>query len=386
MMDIASPFAAVILAAGTSTRMGTAKQLLLLDDRPLLQHVLDHVRASVVKEIVLVLGFAAEEIRREIDVQNARVVLNESYQQGMGTSLKAGLSAVDPQCAGALIVLADQPFVRPATLNLLMAEHHRSKAQIVIPTYRGFRGNPVLLDRSVFAEVMALNGDIGCRAIFGDHLEGIVKLPVDDAGILLDIDRQSDFEALRRAGGRTQREKALLETADLHGRQLAGATTVQPELVIVGRDAMAAALAKLGKLMRFTVTVVDPLLAAADLPDADRVLHALDFSVLAANPDRNVVVASRGTCDEEAIEEALAANSAYIALVAKKKRGDEVIRSLRRRGVAAEKLASVRVPAGLEIGAETPEEIALSIMAEIVSERQKRVSEVRNPATKSREQ
>jgi xanthine/CO dehydrogenase XdhC/CoxF family maturation factor len=302
----------------------------------------------------------------------------------MGTSLKAGLSAVDPQCAGALIVLADQPFVRPETLDLLMAEHHRSKAQIVIPTYRGFRGNPVILDRSVFAEVMALDGDIGCRAIFGDHLEGIVKLPVDDAGILLDIDRQSDFEALRRAG-RTEREKALLETADLHGRQLAGATTAQPELVIVGRDEMAVALAKLGKLMRFTVTVVDPLLAADELPDADRVLHALDFSVLAANPDRNVVVASRGTCDEEAIEEALAANSAYIALVAKKKRGDEVVRSLQMKGIAAEKLAGVRVPAGLEIGAETPEEIALSIMAEIVSERRKRVGEVRNPAIKVRE-
>ncbi len=384
-MDIASPYSAVILAAGTSTRMGTAKQLLLLDDRPLLQHVLDHVRASAVKEIVLVLGFAAEKIRREIDVQNARVVLNESYRQGMGTSLKAGLSAVDLQSAGALIVLADQPFIRPATLDLLMAEHHRSKAQIVIPIYRGFRGNPVLLDRSVFAEVMALDGDIGCRAIFGDHPEGIVKLPVDDAGILLDIDRQSDFEALRPAGGRTEREKALLETADLHGRQLAVATTAQPELVIVGRDAMAAALAKLGKLMRFTVTVVDPLLAADELPDADRVLHALDFSVLAPNPDRNVVVASRGTCDEEAIEEALATNSAYIALVAKKKRGDEVIRSLRMKGIAAEKLAGVRVPAGLEIGAETPEEIALSIMAEIVSERRKRVGDVQNPATNAGE-
>jgi molybdenum cofactor cytidylyltransferase len=383
-MDLASLFAAIVLAAGTSTRMGTAKQLLRLDDRPLLQHVLDCVRASAAKEIVLVLGFAAEEIRRGIDVQNVRVVFNESYRQGMGTSLKAGLSAVDPQCAGALIVLADQPFVRPETLDLLMAEHHRSKAQIVIPTYRGFRGNPVILDRSVFAEVMALDGDIGCRAIFGDHLEGIVKLPVDDAGILLDIDRQSDFEALRRAG-RTEREKALLETADLHGRQLAGATTAQPELVIVGRDEMAVALAKLGKLMRFTVTVVDPLLAADDLPDADRVLHALDFSVLAANPDRNVVVASRGTCDEEAIEEALAANSAYIALVAKKKRGDEVVRSLQMKGIAAEKLAGVRVPAGLEIGAETPEEIALSIMAEIVSERRKRVGEVRNPAIKVRE-
>jgi molybdenum cofactor cytidylyltransferase len=372
-MDIPFPIAAVVLAAGTSSRMGSAKQLLRLEDRPLLQHVLDHVRASAVSEIVLVLGFAAEEIRRKIDLQNVRVVLNGDYQRGMGTSLKAGLSAVDAQCAGALIVLADQPFVRPATLDRLMAEHLRSRAQIVIPTYRGFRGNPVLLDRSVFAEVMTLDGDVGCRAIFGDHLEGIVKLPLDDAGILLDIDRQSDFEAMRR-GDSTERENSLLARADLQGRQLADATTAQPELVIVGRDAMAVALAKLGKLMGFIVTVVDPLLTDDEIPDADRVLHTLDFSLLAANSDRSVVVASRGTCDEEAIEEAIAVNSTYIALVAKKKRGDEVVRGLRMKGIAAEQLARVRVPAGLEIGAETPEEIALSIMAEMVSERRRRLS------------
>ena len=167
------------------------------------------------------LGFVAEAIQQEIEAQNVRVVINENYQQGMGTSLRAGLSAVDPQAEAALIVLADQPFVRPATLDQLIAEHQRSRAQIVIPTYRGFRGNPVLLDRSVFPEVMALDADVGCRAIFGDHPQGIVKVPVDDVGILLDIDRQDDFEALRRVGNRAEREKALLETTDLGGRQVA---------------------------------------------------------------------------------------------------------------------------------------------------------------------
>jgi molybdenum cofactor cytidylyltransferase len=353
--------------------MGTVKQLLRLDDRPLLQHVLDNVRASGVGEIIVVLGFAAEAIQREIDGQNVRVVINENYRQGMGTSLKAGLSAVNPQARAAIIVLADQPFVRPATLDRLITEHQENRAQIVIPTYRGFRGNPVLLDRSVFPEIMTLSGDVGCRAIFGNHLEGIVKVPVDDVGILLDIDRQSDFEALRHAADRAEKEKEriLLETADLHGRELADSTATQPELVIVGRGDVAVALAKLGKLLRFTVTVVDPLLATGEIPEADRVLRVLDFSLLAPNPDRHVLVASRGTCDEEAIEQALGANSAYVALLANRKRGEEVLRSLRMKGIAAEKLASVRVPAGLEIGADTPEEIALSIMAEIVSERRK---------------
>jgi molybdenum cofactor cytidylyltransferase len=375
---------AVILAAGTSTRMGTVKQLLELDGRPLLQHVLDNVRASAVAEIILVLGSSAEAIRREIDAHNVRVVLNDSYLEGMGSSLKAGLSAVNPEAGAALIVLADQPFVRPATVNQLIAEQQRSRAQIVIPTHRGFRGNPVLLDRSVFAEVMALGGDIGCRAIFGDHPQGILKVPVDDVGILLDIDRQSDFEALRRAGSRAEREKALLETADLQGRQLSDLASAQPELVIVGRDPTAAALAKLAQVLRFTVTVVDPLLSAHELPAADRVLHLLDFSLLGANPDRHVVVASRGTCDEEAIEQALQVNAVYIALVANRKRGQEVLRGLRMKGSPEEKLAGVRVPAGLEIGARTPEEIALSIMAEIVSERRKRLGEARDPASGER--
>jgi molybdenum cofactor cytidylyltransferase len=353
--------------------MGMAKQLLQLDERPLLQHVLDNVRASGVKEIVLVLGSSAELIRRNIDAEDVRVVINESYQQGMGTSLKAGLSVVRSESESAIVVLADQPFVRPATLDQLMTEHDRSKAQIVIPTYRGFRGNPVLLDRAVFPEVMALSGDIGCRAIFGNHLEGIIKTPVNDPGILLDVDRQSDFDLLSDPA---EREK-LLKTPFLEGRQFAAAATPQPELVIVGKDAMAVTLAKLGKLMHFVVTIVDPLLSSDELPEADRILHVLDFSFLGANADRHVVVASRGMCDEEAIEQAL--GSAYVALVANRKRGEEILRGLRTKRVALEKLAIVRVPAGLDIGADTAEEIALSIMAEIVSARRKHAHRTRTP-------
>jgi xanthine dehydrogenase accessory factor len=155
-------------------------------------------------------------------------------------------------------------------------------------------------------------------------------------------------------------------------------------MIIVGRDEVAVALAKLGKLLRFTITVVDPLLATVEFPEADRMLRVLDFSMLAPNPDRHVLVASRGTCDEEAIEQALAVRSAYVALLANKKRGEEVLRSLRMKGIATEKLTQVRVPAGLEIGADTPEEIALSIMAEIVSERRKRAREIPRSAPESR--
>ena len=368
-----SRIGAVILAAGMSLRMGEAKQLLRLGENTLLGHVLENVRNSSVNEIVLVLGHAAETIKERVAIHSLKVVINEAYRQGMGTSLRAGLSALPAGVNAALIVLADQPFVRPATLDLLIDQYRQSNAQIVIPIYKGFRGNPVLLDRSVFSEVMALSGDIGCRAIFGNHLEGIVKVPVEDVGILLDLDSKDDFERLQHFGQGTTDEGTLIEAANLEGREISGVGDQQgQELIIVGRESVAIALAKLGKLLHFTVTVVDPLLNISDVPEADRLLNSLDFSHLPPANARYVVVASRGQFDEEAVEQALHANSTYVALVANKKRAQEIRRSLELKGELPEKLAKVRAPAGLDIGAETPEEIALSIMAEIVSESRNR--------------
>jgi molybdenum cofactor cytidylyltransferase len=192
--------AAIILAAGKSTRMGEAKQLLRLNGTTVLGQTIEKVRRSAVDQIVLVLGSSAEAIRHQLPAslrEGLKVVINPAYEEGMASSLRAGLSALDPQMAAALIVLADQPFVRPETLDQLAGHYRRSKAQIVIPSYKGVRGNPVLLDRSLFAEVMALEGDTGCRAIFGSHTEHTLKLEVEDEGILLDIDSQEDYQRLR---------------------------------------------------------------------------------------------------------------------------------------------------------------------------------------------
>jgi molybdenum cofactor cytidylyltransferase len=357
--DNKSGVAAVVLAAGMSRRMGTPKQLLRIGGKTILERTLKNVRAANVDELILVLGHAADEVQKTIATPGLKIVINPDYQQGMGTSLRRGLAAVS--AGAALIVLADQPWVSSETLNRLIKCHRERKPQIIIPTYKGFRGNPVLLDRSVFAEVQALNGDVGCRAIFGDHTEGILKLPVDDPGILLDIDSRDDFEKLT-AGSPTESDNPLLESRG-------GIVVGRPELVLVGRDAVVHALAKLGRLLKFTVTVVDPFLRLEELPEADRALHALDFSLLLPTSERYCVVASRGQFDEEAVAQAVLADSSYIALLANKKRAQEVMRSLGAQSVPAAKLAVVRAPAGLEIGAESSEEIALSIMAEIVATR-----------------
>ena len=196
-----SQVGAVILAAGTSTRMGQAKQLLPLDGSTVLARTIDNVRAAGLVEIVLVLGAAAESIRRQLPsplLNGLKVVVNQAYAQGMASSLREGLSALDLQTAAALIVLGDQPFIRPQTLHQIIGEYHRSGSQIVIPAYQGQRGNPVLLSRQLFPEVMALKGDTGCRAIFPNHLDATLKVEVEDSGILLDIDNPEDYDRLLR--------------------------------------------------------------------------------------------------------------------------------------------------------------------------------------------
>jgi molybdenum cofactor cytidylyltransferase len=192
---------AIILAAGTSSRMGQAKQLLPLGSSTVLAQTLEHARAAGVDEVVLVLGSSAESIRHQLSpslLAGVKVVVNPSYEQGMASSLRAGLSALDPQSAAALIILGDQPFTPPQTLDRIIQAYRDSGAPIVIPTWQGTRGNPVLLDRSVFSEAMALEGDVGCRAIFGKHLEEILNVEVEDKGVLLDIDDHEDYERLAK--------------------------------------------------------------------------------------------------------------------------------------------------------------------------------------------
>jgi molybdenum cofactor cytidylyltransferase len=369
-----SRIGAVILAAGKSTRMGEPKQLLKLGGKSLLEHTLSSVRAARISDVILVLGFAAQTISHQVTAEGIKVIVNDAYRQGMGSSLRVGLSALDPLMDAALMVLADQPFVRPETLDQIIDQYQQCSAQIVIPMYRGFRGNPVLLDRSVFPEVMALSGDIGCRAIFGDHLEGIVKAPVDDIGVLLDIDSKDDFAKLQGFVQDKEDRGAFIEVADLRGREVPGTGDLsrdQDQLIVVGTEPVALAIARLGKLMHFRVTIADPLLKASDVSDADEVLNTLDFSQLQAASGRYVVAASRGKFDEEAIEQAFAVEANYVALVANRRRAQEVRRGLEARGHPANKLATLRAPAGLDINAKTPEEIALSIVAEIVSVRRK---------------
>ena len=185
--------AAIILAAGEAKRFGQTKQLMPLNGKPLLQHTIDVVTESKADDVCVVLGANAEAIASQI---RANVVINHDYTKGMSTSLQAGLRAIDRDAEAAIIALGDQPFIASKTIDALIDEYRRSHTPIVVPTYNGSRGNPVLIDRSLFARALELRGDVGFRAVFGR--DNVAEVPVSDPGVAIDIDTMEDFECRTR--------------------------------------------------------------------------------------------------------------------------------------------------------------------------------------------
>jgi xanthine dehydrogenase accessory factor len=150
---------------------------------------------------------------------------------------------------------------------------------------------------------------------------------------------------------------------------------VQPQLVVIGHQAIAQALASLGKGLGYPVIVLGVDATAERFPQADRLISSLDYSQLQLKSNACVVVASHGNYDEEALAAVLQMDVAYVALVASKFRAQAVMDYLRESGVPQERLQNVKFPAGLDIGATTPEEIALSVLAEIVQRRRRHVGD-----------
>ncbi len=190
---------AILLAAGLSTRMADPKPLVRVAGRPLLAHALDALRQSNVDGIVIVLGAAADRVHTEIPFEGERVVVNPDFAEGMSTSIRSGLRATDPRSEAFLIVLGDQPLVRASTLDALLARRVATGARILVPVYRGVRGNPVLLDRSLRTEIESISGDIGCRGIVAAHASEVLEVPLDDPGILIDVDTPEDVRRIEAA-------------------------------------------------------------------------------------------------------------------------------------------------------------------------------------------
>ncbi len=189
---------AIVLAAGKSIRMGFPKLLLQVRGKSLLQHVIDNALQSKVGEVIVVLGAGAAALRREIKQGKVRVIENASYEEGLSTSLRAGLRAVSPQAQAALVLMGDQPLVSHTIIDALVDKYQESGSFIVAPVYNGQRGNPVLFDRSLIPELIGVIGDKGGREIIERHFDQLTIVEIESAMIGSDIDTWEDYKSVFR--------------------------------------------------------------------------------------------------------------------------------------------------------------------------------------------
>ncbi len=186
--------AAVVLAAGLARRMGRQKLLLQLQGKPVVRWAVEHV-VSHVEDVVIVTGPDESALRQALEGLTVRFVVNPRPQDGQGTSIAAGVAALKPWTTAALIALGDQPRMPAAVVPALLEALRRSGKAIVAPLYQGVQGTPVVFSSEVFAELRALKGDAGARAVVKENPER-VELVAFDLAMPPDVDTPEDYAKL----------------------------------------------------------------------------------------------------------------------------------------------------------------------------------------------
>ncbi len=198
-MRQAPRIAALVLAAGTSTRMGSNKLLADLHGAPLVRRTVEAVASWALGEIIVVTGHEAEKIAEALEGLNVTMVHNTDYTSGLATTLRRGLDAI-VYADAVLVCLGDMPLVEADIVHHLIAAfdpgNHRT---ICVPVYKGTRGNPVLWGKAHFAAMTSLTGDRGAKGLMEQFGENVVEIETSDEGILLDADTP---EALARIRGK----------------------------------------------------------------------------------------------------------------------------------------------------------------------------------------
>jgi len=193
---------ALILAAGPSTRFGSPKQLIPWGSTTLLQHIIEMAAETDVKSTWVVLGASIEQILETVDFRDAGIVENPEWDEGIASSLRVGLDAIARQgeADAVLILLADQPLLDPEVVEAILRRYEETGAAAVVPKYRYQRGNPVLIDRSLWSRVMSLEGDQGARTLLQAHPEWVEEVWFSTP-MPRDIDTERDADELRQHWG-----------------------------------------------------------------------------------------------------------------------------------------------------------------------------------------
>jgi molybdenum cofactor cytidylyltransferase len=190
--------AAVILTGGESRRMGSPKALLPYQGRPFLQHLLEVTQHPKIGARRVVLGAHAEAIAESVKLDPAEVVVNAEWEKGQLSSIQAAVRKLPAGTDGMLLFLVDHPLVSEGLVGQLIEKFYTSRTLIVLPTYVGRRGHPVIFSAALYEELLAAPPEVGARAVVWAHANEIVELPTDEEGVILNL---NDPEALKKLTG-----------------------------------------------------------------------------------------------------------------------------------------------------------------------------------------
>lgn len=189
--------AGLILAAGKSERMGEPKAFLPYSGGTFLSVLYSTLRASWLDVVRVVVGHGSGEIIFHTGYERERFVMNDNWEQGMLSSIQAGLRALEPLDPEAVMLFpVDNPTVSVELVNRIISEYRGSDKQIVVPVYEGKRGHPVLFARTVFPELMSASAEVGARAVVRKDPSRVLELPVKDSSVLVDIDTPEDYRGM----------------------------------------------------------------------------------------------------------------------------------------------------------------------------------------------
>jgi molybdenum cofactor cytidylyltransferase len=195
---VSARVAAIVLAAGRSSRLAPANKLLeLIDGAPIVRRVAGIALASGAGPVIVVTGFDAARVANAVHNLKVTIVHNATFEEGLSSSLRAGLSALPSDSDGTLILLGDMPATESSDLEALMAAFAAKDRQaICVPVRHGRRGNPVLWGAAYFAEMMSLSGDVGAKPLMARHTEHVTEVAAGSDGIFADVDTPSDLARL----------------------------------------------------------------------------------------------------------------------------------------------------------------------------------------------
>ncbi len=188
-----SVVSAILLAAGESKRLRMPKLLLPFGKSTILEQTIDNLLNSGVDEVIVVLGYRAEEMMRKLANRPVKIVINPIYHQGMSTSIVKGLSLVNNRAQAIMVALADQPLINSQTINRLIEESLGYDKGIVIPTYQAERGHPVIFASEYKEELLGLKGDIGGRQTIKEHPNDTLEVIADSKAITMDVNTINDY-------------------------------------------------------------------------------------------------------------------------------------------------------------------------------------------------